>query len=367
MTIETPNPAEPDTLSVVNISKPKRMFWIGFYTLLLNLITLTIFRFWGTTHFRKQLWSDTLIDGEPLEYTGTGKELFIGFLIATLILAVPFVAVLVSAQLFLSPALLPLVILPLYFFMFIIIGVAIFLQRRYHLSRTRYRGIRFAMTGSAWKYGFSYLAWLLLSAITLGWVAPLMRIRLSEKLWNNSSFGDEKITFADNSEAMSEPVWLSFAVAWFGGIVSYMAWGASFFFLVQASGIDMTTGAASPMFIVILYASMIPLILLVTIFYSWHHVTVTRRIAKSLSMGELKATSNLSMWSFLWVNISNLLLIIFTLGIGLYVAQMRLWRRYADSLSFEGKVDFASIEQTTIAQPKTGEGLADGLDIGAGF
>ena len=65
------------SLSVSNGSRLGRMLWIGFYTTLLNVVTLTIFRFWGRTRFRRQLWADTKVGGEPLEYTGRGMELFL--------------------------------------------------------------------------------------------------------------------------------------------------------------------------------------------------------------------------------------------------------------------------------------------------
>src|ERR1700752_252615 len=45
-------------------------------------ITLRIYRFWLTTDMRRFLWSNTEIAGETLEYTGTARELLIGFLIA---------------------------------------------------------------------------------------------------------------------------------------------------------------------------------------------------------------------------------------------------------------------------------------------
>jgi uncharacterized membrane protein YjgN (DUF898 family) len=52
-------------------------------------LTLGIYRFWLTTDTRRFLWSNTEVLGEPLEYTGTARELLIGFLIAVAIL-IPF-------------------------------------------------------------------------------------------------------------------------------------------------------------------------------------------------------------------------------------------------------------------------------------
>ncbi|WP_163317442.1 DUF898 family protein, partial [Enterobacter hormaechei] len=48
--------------------------------------TVGFYRFWLTTDIRRHLWSNTLIDGDGAEYTGRGKELLIGFLVALAIL-----------------------------------------------------------------------------------------------------------------------------------------------------------------------------------------------------------------------------------------------------------------------------------------
>ena len=45
-------------------------------------MTLGLYRFWLFTDMRQYLWSNTVSDGESLEYTGTPVELLLGFLIA---------------------------------------------------------------------------------------------------------------------------------------------------------------------------------------------------------------------------------------------------------------------------------------------
>ena len=52
----------------------------------LELVTLGFYRFWLVTDIRRHLWSNTVIDGDAAEYTGRGRELLIGFLIALAIL-----------------------------------------------------------------------------------------------------------------------------------------------------------------------------------------------------------------------------------------------------------------------------------------
>src|SRR5215510_11290460 len=58
------------------------LYGIFFLNLLLGIITLGIYRFWGRTRYRRYLWSHTSYDGDRFEYTGTGGELFRGFIIA---------------------------------------------------------------------------------------------------------------------------------------------------------------------------------------------------------------------------------------------------------------------------------------------
>ena len=55
--------------------------------LLLNIVTLTIYRFWARTNVRKHIWACVHINGQPLEYTGKGIELFKGALIVFACLA----------------------------------------------------------------------------------------------------------------------------------------------------------------------------------------------------------------------------------------------------------------------------------------
>jgi uncharacterized membrane protein YjgN (DUF898 family) len=50
------------------------------------LITAGFYRFWLSTDIRRSLWANTSIDGDTLEYTGTAKELLLGFLFALAIL-----------------------------------------------------------------------------------------------------------------------------------------------------------------------------------------------------------------------------------------------------------------------------------------
>ena len=62
---------------------------LGFKVFFLKIITLGIYHFWGKTEVRKRLWNHVRVNSEPLEYTGTGMELFLGFLIVMLVVFLP--------------------------------------------------------------------------------------------------------------------------------------------------------------------------------------------------------------------------------------------------------------------------------------
>ena len=359
--------AQPTTdLTVRNISSIGPMLWIGFYTVILNLLTLTVFRFWGRTHFRRRLWADTSVGGEPLTYTGRGLELFIGFIIAIFTVMAPFFGSLLLAQTLLGPEGAAAVIGIIYLVFFVLIGAAIFLSRRYHLSRTRYRGIRFAQTGSAIVYGLAYFGYGILASITLGWFGPEARIRLSRMMWENAYYGDLRFQFIDTPEAKAEPVYKSFALAWFGGIISIIAW---FGLIAATTGLESFAedAATDVTFILVIYASFIPIALLLSFFVSWHEAVMTRRILKSLHLGDVKVSSNLTAWDIFELSITNMLLIIFTLGFGYMAAQMRVWKRIANKMELNGSIDFETIGQSPADTPSQGEGLADGLDLVSNF
>ena len=124
--------------------------------LLLTTVTIGFYRFWAKTRARRFLWSYTRILGEPLEYLGTGRELFIGFLIVVAIL-VPLAAiwsVITDFNIALSSSVFQPVALNAVYYLavFLLIQVAVYRMWRYRLTRTVWRGVRFGLDGSSVQY-----------------------------------------------------------------------------------------------------------------------------------------------------------------------------------------------------------------------
>jgi len=154
---------------------------------LLLLLTLGIYRFWLATDVRRFLWGNTEIAGDGLEYTGTAKELLIGFLMAIALLAplngLIFLATLAPGLLKFSGA--------LGFGLLAVLGqFAVYRARRYRLSRTVFRGVRLYQTGSAWRYAIVSLLWWVLIGLTAGLAYPWAQANLERYKMRHTHYGN---------------------------------------------------------------------------------------------------------------------------------------------------------------------------------
>lgn len=171
----------------------------------LELVTLGFYRFWLVTDIRRHLWSNTVIDGDAAEYTGRARELLIGFLIALAILMPIYLAyflISVEAEHLQSWASIPL------FASFYVFGqFAIYRARRYRLTRTVWRGVRFWMTGSGWAYAMRSTLWALFAIVTLGIALPWRAAALERYKMYHSWYGDLQGSFEGKGWELFKRVW----------------------------------------------------------------------------------------------------------------------------------------------------------------
>ena len=73
---------------------------------------------------------------------------------------------------------------------------AVYRARRYRLSRTVYRGIRFHQTGSAWRYAICAIFWWGMIGMTLGLAYPWAQASLERFKMRNTYYGDLHGEFA---------------------------------------------------------------------------------------------------------------------------------------------------------------------------
>lgn len=153
----------------------------------LEIITVGFYRFWLATDIRRHLWSNTHVDGDAAEYTGRGKELLIGFLFALAIIMPVYLAYFlagVEAERFKAFA-----SFPLFIFLYVFGQFAIYRARRYRLTRTVWRGVRFWMSGSGWAYAAQAGLWAVLMLLTIGLILPWREAALERYKMRHSYYG----------------------------------------------------------------------------------------------------------------------------------------------------------------------------------
>jgi uncharacterized membrane protein YjgN (DUF898 family) len=152
--------------------------------LVLTLLTLGIYAAWGKVKSRQYIASHMIFTGHRFQYTGTGMELFLGY-VKFLCAMVLLISTMVGMA-FIHPLLPQVVILLL----IPLGGYAVYASLNYRLTRTSWRGLTLGLEeDQAWKYGFSVLVGYLFSLITLGLYFPVYENRLYSQIINNMRFG----------------------------------------------------------------------------------------------------------------------------------------------------------------------------------
>jgi uncharacterized membrane protein YjgN (DUF898 family) len=388
----------------------------------LVVVTLGIYRFWLATDARRFLWSNTEIAGDTLEYNGLATELLIGFLFAIAIL-VPLYMVLALVALELdivavTPALIGFALL-------LLLGeYALYRARRYRLTRTVFRGLRFDQHGSPWRYALYALVCWGIVIVTLGLAYPWTQAFIERFKMRNTSYGDLQGRFEGRGLALflrGLPIWLLvvgvpiFAI---GGMARLIDWNMLGNELAAAQGDGDSMNALiknNPQLreaIGIIIAAFSASVLVGIVLYPVFQAVKLRWWISGLRFGEIAVTSRLRIRQVYRVYL-RLLLYLFLLGllagimggmmiatvigivslmhnasatqvvggvIGLllYVVVMigsstvyqvivtaGLWRLGAQTAALSGEAALDGVRATGTASSALGEGLADALGVGS--
>ena len=284
---------------------------------LLQIPTFGFYRFWLTTDIRRHLWSHTRIGGEALEYTGRGRELLIGFLIAMAILTPIYTAYFLLSieaerwQAFAS--------VPLFFIIYGLMHFGSYRARRYRATRTVFRGVRLWMTGSGWAYAGRAMLWDMLTLVTLGLALPWRAAALESYRMRHTHFGDVQGKFTSSGwEFFKRGSWL-----WFLTIASPIFIPGAFLFFYGLESLGVSTAKTSS----IIIAALIPMALILT--YPLFRAIEMRWWLDGIRIGGMSMTSDLSKLSVLWAYGKAMLIVGIATSVGAIIFQVAL-----DSLGF---------------------------------
>lgn len=328
---------------------------IAFTNLLLTIVTLGFYRFWATTRTRRYLWSRTQFIDDRLEWTGTGKELFKGFIMVLVLLGGPLllfqlaIPALIMRGMGAVAGLLGFTSIVLIFYL---VGVARFRALRYRLSRTYWHGIRGGSDDGGWSYGWSYIWKNVVGAIPLYLLVPRAMMSLWNERWNKMSFGPYNFESAgDYTNVMWRYLLIyvaPFAALLIGGFISWYA------------GMRFGPETANTAFIgaIFLYGFF-------AIAGLAFYAKFFREAVGALSLNNLDFQFNAATMDWIKLFLGDIALVIGTLGIGLIFIQYRHWKFFITHLEAYGEIDLNALTQSTTRESRHGEGLLDAMDVGA--
>jgi uncharacterized membrane protein YjgN (DUF898 family) len=338
----------------------------------LTVATLTLYRFWARTAMRRRLWSRVWILGDPLEYTGTAGELLRGFFIALPCFFLPAIFVFYIAPFAMDPAGAAWLTVGFYLVAVPLIAAARYWMRRYQLSRTRWRGIRLGLAGSAWSFAFASAGWTVLQTISLGWYTPVARMSRAKLIWSNTRFGDQPFEFVDDGQPMHKGLWWPFALGWFGfpialTVASLIA--AALMAALVAQGVVPTPAdGAPPLAVTVAGPILVVVLTLLFMVAAWapYNAAAMNRIASLLTLDGARFRLKTKTLPLLGVTLAGLLITVLSLGLLAPMGGFLQVRHVLNRLEMTGAPRFADIGQSIVEAPRAGESLGDAFDLDMG-
>jgi uncharacterized membrane protein YjgN (DUF898 family) len=294
---------------------------------LLSIVTLGIYSFWAKTKVRAFHYSHTELDGDRFAYHGTGGELWIGYLKAVGIIFLIFISVGIVSAVVGSGAVGPDPVISLvmsflaYGIIAALIPVAVNGARRYRLSRSSWRGIRFSYHGKAQDFLAMNVAGFFMAVVTLGFFLPTWQNKRREFFVTNARFGSEPFMYSGTGKEL------------FGEYVKALL------LTIPTLGLS----------------------------WVWYSAFKHRYFWSNTTMRGARFRSTMTGGDLLTLSLTNIVLTLFTLGIGIPWVQTRSHAFIASRISLKGTVEWAAIEQRAQQAGTSGEGLADAFDVDVGI
>jgi len=297
------------------------LFGIYVVNILLTIVTFGFYRFWGRVKVRRFMLSQTAFEGDRFAYHGTGKELLLGFVKALLFVGMPITALSTAARLSGDVKIVIATQAFTYLLVFIFIPIAMVGARRYRLSRTSWRGIRFSFRGRAWAFVRIFMLATLLNSVTLTLYYPFFQARQQGFLVSNSYFGRRPFRFDGRGRDL------------FGAYV------VALLLLVPTLGLYLFWFNARK-----------------TRYFWGHTYFETARFRSAMTGGALLVQT-----------LVNAIMLILTLGLAWPWVLIRRARFEFACLSVEGPLDLAGIVQEPQLATATGDALSSLLGADVGF
>ncbi len=380
-------------------------FKIWIVNILLTIVTLGIYYPWAKVRTHRYFYANSTLENRNFEYHATGKQLFVGYLIAVALLIVY-----TGIQ-----AISPILGLVALLILFLAIPWIIWRSLKFNLRMTSFSNVRFGFDG---QLGGAYVNYLLLPiACFIAFYAPFIILGLIVTS-QQASFGVAMgfITFIVTILLMGLSVFLfsfmkkkhtHYAINGYGygqgQFLTDVEVKPFFKILLKSIGISVLLFTAI-MIIIAIFASLtvgideiigmganlenpetmqesmsqlfmitVPVYLgfIIVSLISFAYIYTRQRtyiLANCVLDEKITFASTLKAIPFAWIMISNLLMTIFTLGLALPWAKVRMARTVLENTQVDVSVGFdAYLTQQQSEQSSLGDQIGDAFDVDVGI
>lgn len=338
------------------------LFGIYLRNILLTLLTIGIYYFWGKNRLRAYLAGQCEFEGDRFAWHGTGRELFLGASKALVILTPLAILVFVVPLVWKGPAASVLargLTLVWYFVLGPLVAVG---ARRYRMSRLSWRGIRFSFRGRLRDFFKLFLRGSVLTSLTLGLYTPYFQAQTRKFFSEHTYFGNVRFGFDGRGGDLIGRFLAVCAVS----IVAFVGAGYALLGTIGLRRSFLAQNDAARAFL--LARMLVPLLLaaaIAVVAWFWYAASRQRYYWSRTSFGTARFRSTMTAGKLLWLSFSNLALVVVTVGLGLPWVIARNARFGLANIAVVGSLDLDKILQEAQTAGVTVEGLADvlGLDL----
>lgn len=382
-------------------------FKIWIVNILLTILTLSIYHPWAKVRNARYFYANSKLEDRNFEYHATGKQLFIGYLI-TMILVIAYV-VLQNVS--------PIGSLVAIGILFIAFPWIIWRSMKFNMRVTSFSNVRFGFVGGLGDSYFNYMVMPILIFIALylmpiaaglvtkdllsfstqlasiatlavtivSWIAAvylygLMKKKNTKYMLNGSRYG-QGIFSADVRTApfvifLLKTIGLFIlAVASMLLVAALLAWstGLSSDLMQLVPNMDdpeaIKETFGNPMVIALIVFLYIGFLFITVALFSYLYARQRKYIFENTRLdGTIAFASSLGARKIAWVSVTNMLIVILTLGLAIPWAKVRMARVLLENTHVDTSSGFDNyISQKQDEQSSLGEQIGDAFNVDAGI
>lgn len=334
-------------------------FGIWIVNILLTIVTLGIYSAWAKVRRLRYFYGNTVLGGFSFDYHARGKQIFIGRLIVFVYLAI--YNIVFNIQ--------PLVGLLLFAGLMVFLPWMIARSLRFNARVTSYRNIRFDFVGGAWGAFRVFFLGSLVAGLSLGILAPLASRWTYRYIVNNLRYGDRPFS-TDVELGDIYRVWIMPALLFVIGMAILGGIGALFVFprLAEIQAGDLDEQRRMIMLVAGFYIAMLPVLLLYVVAGLIYRIGVRNIVLSTTRVdGVHQFHSSVPRMGYAWMMISNLIVMVVTLGLMRPWAAVREWRYVVERTSLQprGELDLVISKVQQSGSAFSSEFLdVEGFDFG---